>query len=447
MQVSLRSPRMNLRSRLALTHGAVTLVATLAAEGMALGIAPFIAQQAGWPFNAMLVSATAGLIGLILGAWVSHRLTRRLQRASDVSNAWLRGNLSIRIADPAADDLGLLTGKLDLLAEHLEHDEQDLDELRERNARLSDQVRALTVVEERNRLARELHDSVKQHLFSLAMTTSAIRTRFDALQGVPDDLAEMVREAETTAQTAQHEMTRLIEDLRPGSLQERGLATALNDYTLLFGAQGHILIYLEVQGNDALLPPAVAEALYRVAQEALHNVARHARATRADVRLHCIPEQVSLTIHDNGVGFDTTKARRGLGLANMEERMMAIGGRLIIESQVGIGTTVQAEVALATPAGFQTEIASLDKNRPNPTIENWAWLGQKLVIPVGQTWPWLPADQVHLRRPLVEATDSEPLLVQYSTGFLGFKRGYSLQLGQQRTPLIWIHRSRAGYEL
>ena len=75
------------------------------------------------------------------------------------------------------------------------------------------------------------------------------------------DLDEMVREIETAAQTAQRETTRLIEDLRPGSLQERGLAAALNDYTLLLGAREHLLIYLEVQGDDRRLPSAVAEAL------------------------------------------------------------------------------------------------------------------------------------------------------------------------------------------
>jgi two-component sensor histidine kinase len=314
--------------------------------------------------------------------------------------------------------------------------------LRERNARLTDQVRALAVVEERNRLARELHDSVKQHLFSLAMTASGIRARFDTLPGMPDDLAEVVREVETTAQTAQREMTRLIEDLRPHSLQEQGLAAALNDYTLLFGAREHILVYLEALGNDALLPHPVAESLYRVAQEALHNVARHARATRVDMRLRSIPEHVTLTIRDNGVGFDNGQPRRGLGLANMQERMLDVGGRLTVESQIGAGTTVIAKVGLTHPLGAPAEIAGLDQDRPSPTIENWAWLGQRLVIPVGQTWPWLPADQVRLRQPLVEASE-EPLTLKRAPGLLGLGRNYILQLEQHRTR---IHRSKSGYE-
>jgi signal transduction histidine kinase len=459
MQSNVRPPRMNLRRKLILAYVAVTLMAVLITELIVLGILALAAGQGappqpGWGFHIPLVTLGAGLAGLFLGAWASRRVTRRVHRTIEISRAWLRGNLSLRITDPTADELGLLGEQLDLLAGHLEQDEQDLDELRERNMRLTDQVRALAVVEERNRLARELHDSVKQHLFSLAMTASAIRTRFDALPDVPEDLAEMAREIETAAQTAQRETTRLIEDLRPGTIQEQGLAAALNDYTLLFGAREHLLIYLEVQGNDKFLPPSVAEALYRVTQEALHNVVRHARATRVDVHLRCIPSQATLTVRDNGIGFDTSQPREGLGVANMQERLMAVGGRLAIESQTGIGTTVLAEVglphswdsSLSMPAG----IAGLDsgEERPKPTIENWAWLGQKLVIPVGQAWPWLPADRVHLRGPLVEPGE-EPLAVRKDTGFLGLGRDYVLHVlrqGQGCTPLVRVERNRAGYE-
>jgi signal transduction histidine kinase len=470
MQSDVRPSRLNLRHKLILTHVAVTLAAILIAEGAALGALALLAR---WPtpaeralgsppargLHVALVTVGAALVGSLLGAWASRGVTHRLRHTLEISRAWLRGNLSLRIADPMPDDLGLLAERLDLLAEHLEQDEQDLDELRETNTRLTDQVRALAVVEERNRLARELHDGVKQHLFSLAMTASGIRTRFDALPDVPEEvpseLAEMVREIETAAQAAQRETTRLIEDLRPGSIQEQGLSAALNDYTLLLGAQEHILIYLEVQGSDALLPPSMAEALYRVAQEALHNVGRHARATRADVHLRCAPTQATLTIRDNGVGFDTSRPRQGLGLANMQERMMAVGGRLAVESQAGMGTTVLAEVALPHPWGTsldtRAEIAGPDKDRPNPTIENWSWLGQKLVIPVGQTRPWLPADRVHLRRPLVEPSE-ESLTVKKDTSFLGLKKGYVLHVlrasprGQHRALSVRVHHSRSGYE-
>ncbi len=442
--------RLNLQRKLTLAHVAVTLVATLLAELVMLGALATLGTGIQIR-HILLATVAAAVVGSLLGAWASHRVVYRMDRALKISRAWLRGNLSLRIADPVTDDLGLLAEQLDLMAEHLERDEQDLNELRERNTRLTDQVRALAVVEERNRLARELHDSVKQHLFSLAMTASAIRTRFDALPDVPDELVEMVQEIETAAQTAQRETTRLIEDLRPGTLQEQGLAAALNDYTLLFGAREHVLIYLDVQGNDKLLPPSVAEALYRVAQEALHNVTRHAQATRADVHLRCLPMQATLTVRDNGIGFDTTQPRRGLGLTSMQERIMVVGGRLAIESQPGSGATILAQVPLPhsfdTSVDPQAEISKLLRDRPSPTIENWAWLGQRLVIPVGQTWPWLPADRIHLRRPLVEPGE-EPLTVKKGIGFLGLRRNYILRASEpgRSVLLARVRRGRVGYE-
>jgi len=442
MQPNLKPARLNVRHKLVLGYILVTVVVTVIAELVITLTQMELTRRA----HIAVAGSIALLASVPLSLWASYRLSHRLDRLLDASRAWLRGNLALRVDDARPDDVGLLSEQLNLLAEQLEEDEQDLDELRERNTRLTDQVRALAVVEERNRLARELHDSVKQHLFSLAMTASALRARFDTLDAIPPDLADMAREIEADAQNAQRETTRLIQDLRPGSLQEQGLAKALNDYTLLFGAQEHLLVYLDVQGDDKLLlPPSATEALYRAAQEALHNVARHARATRVDVHLHVLPERATLLVEDNGIGFDTTSARRGLGMTNMQERVMNIGGRLTVESQVGIGTMVMAEVGLPHPLSPQAAIGPSAQDRPRPTFSNWAWLGQKLVIPVGQTWPWLPADRIHLREPLIEAK-GQALRVRRSGGFLGLSRGYSVQFEQQLKPLLRFHHSRAGYE-
>jgi hypothetical protein len=188
----------------------------------------------------------------------------------------------------------------------------------------------------------------------------------------------------------------------------------------------------------------VSESLYRVAQEALHNVARHARATRVDVLLRCLPEEATLVLRDNGAGFDTQQARRGLGLGSMQDRMMSIGGRLTIASAIGGGTTVRAQVALTHPVSLQAEASTPAKDQPNPTIENWAWLGQRLVIPVGQTWPWLPADQAHLRRPLVE-TSMGPLVARYHAGPLGFDRQYHLETASGAGERVRVHLRHANY--
>jgi signal transduction histidine kinase len=435
--------RLRLHHKLLLLHGLVTLGAVALAEVVAWGVGVRA------PSRALLTVALAGVFGAVLGTWAVGPLARRVTRAEAIGRAWLRGNLALRIADPVPDDLGRLHHHLDQLAEHLEEDEQDLDQLRERNARLSDQVRALAVVEERNRLARELHDSVKQHLFSLAMTTGALRTRFAHMphlagEAVPGEAVEMTEEIERAAQAAQRETTRLIEDLRPDSLAERGLTEALNDYTLLFGAQEHLLVYLEVQGDDACLPPSVAEAFYRVTQEALHNVARHAQATRVDVHVRCTPERATLTVEDNGVGFDVAQPHRGLGRANMEERMMAVGGRLTLQSQRGVGTTIVAEVALPSAAAGGA-LPGRTPARPNLSAENWAWLGAKLVIPVGQDWPWLPADLYHLRQPLIEVAEA-PLTARSVSGFLGLNRGYVLDSPAHGRPLVRVHQGRSGHE-
>lgn len=434
--------RLNIRPKQVIQYGLVTAGATALTEGLRAAVGADVTLR-----EVGAVVSLATLSSLPLGLWASYRLSQRTRRLLEAGRAWLRGNLALRVDDPYGDELGDLGGQLNLLAEQLGEDEQDLKELHERNARLTDQVRALTVVEERNRLARELHDSVKQHLFSLAMTASALRTHFDRMPHPPAELTEMVHEIEGAAQDAQRETTRLIEDLRPGSLQEQGLAKALNDYTLLFGAQEHLLVYLDIAGDDAAPPlsPTVAETLYRVAQEALHNVARHAHATRVDVHLHILPERATLSIEDNGIGFDPITARKGLGMANMQERVMAVGGRLAVKSQVGVGVTVTTEIGLPSAFTPQTRAGLLGDSHPSPTYDNWAWLGQKLVIPVGQMWPWLLADMVYLRDPLIVPREAT-LSVQRAEGFLGMGRGHTLQFEQQPTPLARLYRTHTGYK-
>jgi signal transduction histidine kinase len=413
----------------------------------------------------VILGLLAGALVGTIAAMAARSVQGQLESMERTVDAWLRGNLALRLGDQSHSTIGRISGKLDQLVEHLEEDEQDLDRLGRSNVRLTDQVRALAVVEERNRLARELHDSVKQHLFSLAMTSSAVRTRLESLDGEASmppatrgEIEEMVREMETAAQTAQRETTRLIEDLRPAPLQERGLVAALNDYTLLFGARQHLLVYLDVQCADLQLPALVTETLYRVAQEALHNVARHARATRVDVHLTCAADRVTLVIEDNGVGFDTRQTRRGLGISSMQERLIAAGGRLGVRSEPGTGTVVKAEVEVAQSAADRPlaqfpEPLGTDRARdaaietagpPNP--EAWSWLGARLVIPVGQVWPWLPVDEArHLSKPPVSPQE---LNIRRARGWFGLRRAYVVLTEDRKTQvrLTW-DRSGAHWTL
>ena len=476
-----RQLHLNLAARTGLIGAALTF-GTLVCVEIALAILGSASPSFG---RALLVAAVAAAAAGLMAAWIGSRRARRVAGLLDLVDAWLRGNLALRAGDMGADELGELASRLDLVAENLEEDEQDLDRLRESNTRLADQVRALAVVEERNRLARELHDTVKQHLFSLAMTASAVRTSVEVLgkdnAALSPGILEMIGEIEASAQAAQRETTRLIEDLRPAPLQERGLAAALNDYALLFGAQQHLLVYLDVQCNAAWIPAVVTEQLYRVAQEALHNVAHHADATRVDISLTCSSRRILLTIEDNGVGFDTRLTRKGLGISSMQERLMTVGGRLNVDSRLGTGTVVAAEVDI-TPQQVQSfdvtsppqenperpnaggpwpaSLSSASSGRPDamaqpgdaragatpfdgPHPEAWSWLGERLVIPVGQTWPWLPADeQRHLREPLI---GPGTLTLREHRSLLGLRPAYTLQQAKQGSRLLRILHDRGGY--
>ncbi len=470
--------RPNLASRVGLYEAGLVFTCTLAAQ-LIVGTGA-TGHATGW--RAVLISASVAAVTGIVAAWAVTMRQRRLTRLLKVSEAWLRGNLALRATESGHDEIGMLSRQLNLLIEHLEEDEQDLERLHESNTRLTDQVRALAVVEERNRLARELHDSVKQHLFSLAMTASAVRTHYQLLaqagKPVSIELVEMVQEIETAAQMAQRETTRLIEDLRPGPLQERGLVAALNDFTLIFGARQHLLVYFDVQCNDQRLPPVVTEALYRVAQEAMHNVGRHARATRVDMQLRCTEHRVILTIEDNGVGFDTGRTRKGLGISSMQDRLISNGGRLTVESHPGTGTTVRAEIdvtpqpaddakglaaegrtrsqtvdalhqltASGDPAGQvapAAQAAAAARIRPEaPRPEAWAWLGERLVIPVGQMWPWLPIDQAHhLREPVAQQGRH---VLKRERRLLGLRPTYALRSVDGTSTLVRIVPERTGY--
>jgi hypothetical protein len=125
--------------------------------------------------------------------------------------------------------------------------------------------------------------------------------------------------------------------------------------------------------------------------------------------------------------------------------MVVLGGRVQIDSQVGSGTRIRAEIGLVTSADAPTEVTRPGRERPNPTIENWMWLGQRLVIPVGQVWPWLVADQVHLRQPLVEP-NGDVWLIRRHSGLLGLKRDYVLQCDRRGMPAVRIRHHRWGYE-
>jgi signal transduction histidine kinase len=280
-------------------------------------------------------------IGVVTGALLSRNLTRRLRAVAQAAAAWSRGDFTAVARDASGDELGQLARDLNRMAEQI----QALLATREE----------LAVVEERNRLARELHDTVKQHVFANALLVRAARKQLDR---DPQAARRHLQEAEELCAQTQQELIELIQALRPAAIADKGLAAVLGEYTGDWSTRTGIGVDLRVQGERAT-PLDVEEALYRVAQEALANVARHSEATQAEVRLVWEADRLRLAVRDNGLGFDVATARgKGLGLASMRERVEALGGRLTVTSAPA-ETCVEAEAPLVAAGTGARELAEV----------------------------------------------------------------------------------------
>jgi signal transduction histidine kinase len=214
------------------------------------------------------------------------------------------------------------------------------------NARLYERSRELSIVEERNRIARELHDAVTQKLFSLRLTAEA------AAALVAADPARAAAELATVrklAADASDELRAVVAGLLPTDLAGDGLDVALRKQIELLDRVHEATIRFTAEGTPRLSADR-EEAAYRIAQEALHNALRHAAPAHIDVTLRCTGPAAQLSIVDDGAGFDLAAppaAGHRLGIASMRERARAVGGRVDVVSGHGKGTTVR----LVLPAG------------------------------------------------------------------------------------------------
>jgi len=211
------------------------------------------------------------------------------------------------------------------------------------NAALYERAGQAASLEERQRLARELHDSVSQALYGIALGARTARTQLDR---DPARVAEPLDYVLSLAEAGLTEMRALIFELRPESLETEGLVAAIQKQVAATQARFGIQVEASMAAEpDA--PPAVKEAVYRITQEALHNVVKHAHATQASVRLSAGDGVVRVEVRDNGAGFDAGGSFPGhIGLRSMRERAAKLRGTLSIESAPGAGTRVIAELPL-----------------------------------------------------------------------------------------------------
>lgn len=226
---------------------------------------------------------------------------------------------------------------LKVLAEHIS--------LAMEEARLYIERQQLLLTEERNRLARDLHDSVNQKLFSLSLTARGLR---EMLKHEDQTVIEGIHNIGQLAQEALTEMRSLIWELRPDNI-ERGIKELLKEYAAKIGL--NVTIQMKEDGH---LTPKVEEALCRIGQEALNNVKKHARTNRAQIRIECQPDTVRMVVSDQGQGFSleqAAKVNKSLGMTSMRERAAQVNGIFEIESIEGKGTIITVIVPIVEETG------------------------------------------------------------------------------------------------
>ncbi len=209
---------------------------------------------------------------------------------------------------------------------------------RERELRLLyEQAQELASLQERQRLARELHDSVSQALYGIGL---GAYTAKEALESDPERAMASIDYVLTLTEAGLAEMRALIFELRPESLEIEGLVTALTKQVAVLRTRYKLTVEADL-GEEPVLSMEMKHALYRIAQEALHNIVKHARASMVALRLACQANEIILEVRDNGIGFDPAGPFPGhLGLRSMYERVTKMGGTLTIESVPGQGTRV-----------------------------------------------------------------------------------------------------------
>jgi two-component system, NarL family, sensor histidine kinase UhpB len=307
---------------------ALTLLASSVAAGLDLG-----SSDERWEF---LIIALAIVLTLCTNLWMLQRRFRPLERLIEQIEA-------IDPAEPAPLELrGESIEEIDRLASSFDGLRRRIEEERRRSGQLA--MRAQE--EERRRLARDLHDEVNQAL-------TAILLRLEALaQETPAERQPEVTELKRLVNQAMDELLNLARQLRPSALDDHGLVPAVETQLKRFSARTGIEVRLDTQGDPDALPEVVQTAIYRVAQEALTNVTRHAGATVVELELEERPDGAELRVRDDGTGFDPGMASRaggqtvggGLGLVGMAERARLVGGELDVRSAPGGGTTVTLRV-------------------------------------------------------------------------------------------------------
>lgn len=295
--------------------GIVVLKTVYPPKGILIGLISYIGG------SLIFFTIAAGIVGTMFGFITARGLTRRIKQVIQVTDHWSQGEFSTFIQESSKDELGYLARSLNRMAEQL----QNLLHTRQE----------LAAMEERNRLALDLHDGVKQQVFATAMQLGAARA---LIEQDPKIAIKHLNQAEQLAREAQKELTVIIRELHQTTLKSKGLAPAIRELLDDWSRLNKITVQAAIS-DEGKVPIGIEQAIFRVVQEALANIAKHSHATHVEVNLSFNQDDVSMMISDNGRGFDLHAVEgKGIGLRSMRERIESSGGDFSLISNPGSGT-------------------------------------------------------------------------------------------------------------
>ncbi len=274
------------------------------------------------------------------GAWSEPQVAATIEVIPPLWDVWWFRSLGVGLL--LLGGLGAYRWRLKSIERRNRELERQVEERAHEIEQLFEQTKELAVVEERNRLARDLHDSAKQKAFAALAQLGAAQAM---IKKTPLAAKDHLDEAENLVYQVIQELTFLIQEMYPIALKEKGLAAVLRDYAYEWESQNDLPAALTII-NERPLPLQIEQAFYRIAQESLANVVRHSRASRVEIRLIYTPEAVELSVADDGCGFNLEQKPAGVGLRSMRDRAALIHGSLEIQSAPGRG----AQIILRLPA-------------------------------------------------------------------------------------------------
>ncbi|GAA0377896.1 sensor histidine kinase [Bacillus horti] len=301
--------------------------------------------QARWIFLPIFIwvvllnLVVGGLIGYING----NRLKKRLEKLVVSILSFERGNYAQRVPELGSDEIGLVAEHLNEMARRIEKQVASLQKLSTEKVEWQESMKQSVISAERQRIARELHDAVSQQLFAISMMTSAVLETTAFSQEKSKKQIEMI---EKMAGNAQNEMRALLLHLRPATLEGKGLREGILDLLTEFKEKQYVQMEWKVD-ELPVLPKGIEDHLFRIVQEGLSNVFRHAKASSVSLLLAVENRRIHLKIVDNGVGFDMNGTKlSSYGLQSIHERVNEIGGVAEVISFPNKGTQVSVKIPI-----------------------------------------------------------------------------------------------------